>query len=224
VAGEVYVPLTLNTTTTSTGDVVSAQIEDAVTQLLVALPTGGVILNTINGEGNVLMFKSLQSQLMALGYTSSQAASLWPVMSLSIAEAEVADIGTQYTAGMYAAWNYFQSIASTSNTAFLQTIWNALGSNTLVTDPAEAAWINVAIWRQSVLRASSFDIDTIRISAIDQSYDAPEGLVRMNANHHLSKRMRIGQIGSDGQFLIVHTVNTPILPEPCNLIYFSLLS
>lgn len=56
----------------------------------------------------------------------------------------------------------------------------------------------------------------MREGAYNQLFDAPSGLVRMNANHHLSKPARIGQVQSDGQFRVVVDYTDAIAPVPWN--------
>jgi urea transport system substrate-binding protein len=81
----------------------------------------------------------------------------------------------------------------------------------------EAAYIMVYLWKQAVEQAGvADDLEAVRAAAIDQQFDAPEGSVTMNANHHLSKTVRIGQVRDDGLFDIVFATEGPIDPQPWN--------
>lgn len=81
----------------------------------------------------------------------------------------------------------------------------------------EAAYIMVYLWKQAVEKAGAADdLEKVRMAAIGQTLDAPEGLVTMNANHHLSKVVRIGQVRDDGLFEIVSSTDTAVAPVPWN--------
>jgi urea transport system substrate-binding protein len=56
----------------------------------------------------------------------------------------------------------------------------------------------------------------VRAAAYGQTFDAPEGMVTMNANHHLSKVVRIGEIEKSGQFKVVFSTDKAIEPVPWN--------
>ena len=80
----------------------------------------------------------------------------------------------------------------------------------------EAAYIMVYLWAQAVEKAGSTDIAAVREAAYGQTFDAPEGLVTMQPNHHISKTVRIGEIRDDGMFEIVSSTDGPLDPIPWN--------
>jgi urea transport system substrate-binding protein len=81
----------------------------------------------------------------------------------------------------------------------------------------EAAYIMVYLWKQAVEQAGvADDLEAVRAAAIDQKFAAPEGPVTMNANHHLSKTVRIGQVRDDGLFDIVFATDEAVDPQPWN--------
>jgi urea transport system substrate-binding protein len=80
----------------------NTEVTPIITKIKTALPDGGVIFNTLNGDSNVAFFKQLQ----AAGLTPDK----YPVMSVSVAEEEVKQIGKEYLLGQYACWNYFQTV------------------------------------------------------------------------------------------------------------------
>ena len=61
----------------------------------------------------------------------------------------------------------------------------------------------VHLWQQAVQQARSLDVQAVKAAMINQVLDAPSGVVRVGANHHLTKPARIGQIQANGQFDIV---------------------
>ncbi len=195
--GEDYIPLGSN-------DVMAV-----ITKIKQALPNGGVIYNTLNGDTNIAFFRELQ----AFGLHPDK----YPSMSVSIAEEEVKAIGIDYLIGHYAAWNYFQTVKTPASEKFVQAFKAKYGSDRVVNDPMEAGYIMVYLWKQAVEKAKTADhLEKVKAAAYGQSFDAPEGKVTINVNHHLSKFVRIGEVKDDGLFQIVHETKDAVKPIPWN--------
>ena len=187
----------------------STEVTPIITKIKTALPNGGVIYNTLNGDSNAAFFKQLQGA----GLTPDK----YPVMSVSIAEEEVKTIGPEFLKGHFAAWNYFQSVDTPANKKFVEAFKKEYGADRPTNDPMEAAYIMVYIWKQSVEKAGTADdLEKVREAVYGQTFDAPEGKVTMNNNHHLSKFVRIGEIAEDGQFKIVFETPKVVDPLPWN--------
>jgi urea transport system substrate-binding protein len=196
-AGETYVPLG------------SKNVANVVTQITNALPKGGVIYNTLNGDSNLAFFK----QLHEVGLGSDK----YSCMSVSIAEEEVKAIGVQYLKGHYAAWNYFQTIDTPENKKFVAAFQQKYGRDRVLSDPMESAYIMVYLWKQAVEKAGVADnLEKVRKAALGQSMIAPQGKITLEKNHHLSKAVRIGQVRDDGLFDIVYDAVESIKPLPWN--------
>ncbi|MEB3295309.1 MAG: urea ABC transporter substrate-binding protein [Synechococcales bacterium] len=195
--GEDYIPLG------------KTEVKPVVAKIKAALPNGGVIYNTLNGDTNVAFFKEMQ----ASGLTPDK----YPTMSVSIAEEEVQAIGTQYLKGHYAAWNYFQTVNTPASKTFVEAFKKEYGEKRVVNDPMEAAYIMVYLWAQAVAKAGTADdLDAVKKAAYGQTFDAPEGKVTLNSNHHLSKFVRIGEVADDGLFKIVFETTDAVAPVPWN--------
>jgi len=80
----------------------------------------------------------------------------------------------------------------------------------------EAAYIMVYLWKQAVEQAGTTELEAVRKAAIGQTLDAPEGPVKMQPSHHISKIVRIGQVRDDGLFDIVWSTADPVTPLPWN--------
>ncbi|WP_017304719.1 urea ABC transporter substrate-binding protein [Spirulina subsalsa] len=187
----------------------NTEVTPIITKIQAALPDGGVIFNTLNGDSNVAFFKQLQGA----GLTPDK----YPVMSVSVAEEEVQQIGAEFLKGHYACWNYFQTVETPKNQEFVEAFKAEYGQNRVTNDPMEAAYIMVYLWKQAVEKAGTADdLDKVRMAAIGQEFDAPEGKVTMNVNHHISKTVRVGQVREDGLFDIVWSTEGPIDPLPWN--------
>jgi urea transport system substrate-binding protein len=187
----------------------NTEVTPIITKIKQALPNGGVIFNSLNGDSNVAFFKQIQ----AAGLTPDK----YPVMSVSVAEEEVRQIGKEYLVGHYAAWNYFQTVDTPENTKFVEAFKAEYGADRVTNDPMEAAYIMVYLWKQAVEKAGKADdLEAVRAAAVGQTFAAPEGTVTMNANHHISKTVRIGQVRDDGLFDIVYSTDGPVDPVPWN--------
>jgi urea transport system substrate-binding protein len=196
IVGEDYLPLG------------NTEVTPIITKIKQNLPNGGVIYNTLNGDSNVAFFK----QLKGAGLTPEK----YPSMSVSIAEEEVKAIGVEYLKGHYAAWNYFQTVDTPANKKFVAAFKKEYGENRVTNDPMEAAYIAVYLWKQAVEKAGTTDLEKVRAAAVGQTLDAPEGKVTMDANHHISKIVRIGEVRQDGLFDIVYATPAPVEPVPWN--------
>lgn len=187
----------------------STDVLPLITKIKAALPNGGVIYNTLNGDSNVAFFKQMQGA----GLGPDQ----YPSMSVSIAEEEVRAIGPQYLKDHYAAWNYFMTVDTPENREFVDAFKAKYGQDRVTNDPMEAAYIGVHLWKQAVEKAGTADdLEQVRMAALGQSFDAPEGQVKMDNNHHLAKFVRIGQVTGDGLFKIVNSTDQVVEPQPWN--------
>lgn len=173
------------------------------------------VVSTINGDSNVPFYKELGQQ----GVKAEDI----PVVAFSVGEEELRGIDTAPLVGHLAAWNYFMSVESPENSAFIKK-WkeyvernNLPAADTRVTnDPMEATYIGVHLWKQAVEQARSFNVDAVRQALSGQSVKAPSGFnVTMDGeNHHLHKPVMIGEITADGQFDVVWQTDRPIRAEP----------
>ena len=187
----------------------NAEVTPIITKIKQALPDGGVIFNSLNGDSNVAFFKQMQGA----GLTADK----YPVMSVSIGEEEVRQIGKEFLVGHYASWNYFMTVDSPANKKFVEAFKAEYGQDRVTNDPMEAAYIMVYLWKQAVEQAGTADdLNKVRAAAIGQTFDAPEGQVKMYPNHHISKTVRIGQVRNDGLFDIVWSTDAPVDPVPWN--------
>jgi urea transport system substrate-binding protein len=165
------------------------------------------VFNTLNGDSNVAFFK----QYKAVGLT----AATMPVISVSIAEEEVKSIGTVYLKDQLTAWNYYQTTPGAANEKFVKAYKAKYGQDKPTSDPMEAAYVSLYLWKAMVEKAGSFDVEKVKAAADGITFDAPEGTVTVNGeNHHISKTARIGKVGSDGLITEVWNSGKPVEPDP----------
>ncbi|GIF26299.1 urea ABC transporter substrate-binding protein [Paractinoplanes tereljensis] len=194
IVGEEYVPLDKDDWTSQVAKIVAAKPD--------------FIFNTINGSSNVGFVKAY--------YDAGLTPAKTPIISVSIAEEEAPAMGHEVT-GNYASWNYFQSLKTDTNPKFIQS-WKAYPNSSGVTsDPMEAAYISLYLYKSLVEAAGSFDVNAVNAAAKSHTitFDAPEGKVTLDGkNHHISKPGHIGQINANNQFDIVWSSDKFIEPDP----------
>ncbi len=192
IVGEEYVPLDSDDWTTQVAKIAAAKPD--------------FVFNTINGSSNVGFIKAYYEA--GLGPDNS------PIISVSIAEEEAPAMGENVT-GQFAAWNYFQSVESPVNTTFIEAFQKEYGAERPTSDPMEAAYTSLYLYKGMVEKAESFCVDAVNKASDGVSFDAPEGTVTVNGeNHHIAKTGLIGQINAENQFDIVWSSEAPIEPDP----------
>ncbi|OUC08201.1 ABC transporter substrate-binding protein, partial [Litorilinea aerophila] len=167
------------------------------------------IFNTLNGDSNVAFFK----QFKDAGFT----AETLPVMSVSVAEEEVRGIGPENIAGHYTAWNYYQTTDTPENEAFVAAYKAAYGEDRVTSDPIEAGYFGVYLWKEMVEKAGSVAVDDVRAAAQsgEITFQAPEGLVKVDPeNQHTWKIVRIGKINESGLIDEVWSSGEAVRPDP----------
>ena len=155
------------------------------------------VVSTINGDANVPFYKELGNQ----GIKATDI----PVMAFSVGEEELAGLDAKPLVGHLAAWNYFESIKTPANEAFIKE-WHAFTKNPKRTtnDPMEAHYIGFNMWVKAVEKV---EVDRSRQghrrAARHQAPNLTGGISTMLPNHHITKPVFIGEIRADGQFDVV---------------------
>ena len=194
VVGEDYLPLGETGVSTIVSKVIEAEPQ--------------VVFNTLNGDSNVAFFKELKAK----GNTPDKI----QTVSVSVAEEEVAGIGIDNIEGHLVAWNYYQTTENDRNTEFVKAFKEKYGEERVTADPIEAGYNSVYIWAAAVEKAKSFDVDKVKEAAKGLELDTPEGKITVDdANQHISKTARIGEINPEGLIDEVWASDGPIEPDPC---------
>ena len=155
------------------------------------------VVSTINGDANVPFYKELANQ----GIKATDI----PVVAFSVGEEELAGIDTKPLVGHLAAWNYFQSIDTPENKAFIEK-WKAYTKNPkrVTNDPMEAHVIGFQMWVKAVEKAGTTDPNKVIDALIGVTVpNLTGGYSAMMPNHHITKPVFIGEIQGDGQFNVV---------------------
>ncbi|WP_353645336.1 urea ABC transporter substrate-binding protein [Mesorhizobium sp. WSM2239] len=151
------------------------------------------VVSTINGDANVPFYKELGNQ----GIKAEDI----PVVAFSVGEEELAGLDTAPLVGHLTAWNYFQSVDTPENAAFIEA-WRAFIKNDsrVTNDPMEAHVIGFNMWVKAVEKAGSTDPDAVIDAIVGVSVpNLSGGFSTMMPNHHITKPVLIGEIQADGQ-------------------------
>ncbi|WP_419865979.1 urea ABC transporter substrate-binding protein [Methylomonas methanica] len=159
------------------------------------------VVSTINGDANIPFYKELGNQ----GISAEKI----PVIAFSVGEEELSGMDTKPLVGHLAAWNYFMSVDTTKNAAFIQQWKDYIKNPKRVTnDPMEAHYIGFNMWVKAVEKAGTTDSDAVQKALIGVEYpNLTGGMSKMLPNHHISKPVLIGEIQDDGQFVTVWQTN-----------------
>jgi urea transport system substrate-binding protein len=161
------------------------------------------VISTINGDANTYFYGELAAQHVD--------ANVIPVMAFSVGERELLGLGV-VPIGHLATWNYFNSVKSAENEAFVAMWADFTGQRDKITnDPMEATFIGLRMWAQAVVQAGTTDVNAVRQAMYGQRIKAPSGFeVVMNTNHHLSKLVMIGRVNSSGTFDVIWQSINPV--------------
>ena len=155
------------------------------------------VVSTINGDANVPFYKELGNQ----GVTAETI----PVVAFSVGEEELSGIDTKPLVGHLAAWNYFQSVDTPENAAFIEEWHDFIKNPKRVTnDPMEATMIGFRLWVKAVEKAGTTATDKVAKAIVGlETQNLTGGTAKMLPNHHITKPVLIGEIQDDGQFAVV---------------------
>ena len=191
VVGEEYYPLG------------TTNFNSLINKIKIAKPD--CIYAIIVGGSNVAFYK----QLKAAGITADKQF----LLTISVTEDEVLGIGGENVAGFYSAMKYFESLDNDNNKKFVAAFKAKYGPKSVIGDVTQAAYLGPWLWKAACEKAGSFDVDkVVAASPGIELKTAPEGYVKIHANHHLWSRTRIGQWQPDGQVKVV--AESPDLIEP----------
>src|SRR6267142_4696903 len=191
VVGEEYFPLG------------STQFNSVINKMKLAKPD--VIYAIIVGGSNVAFYKQLKAAGVDLNKQT--------LMTISVTEDEILGIGGENIVGGFACMKYFQSLDNPNNKDFVSAFKKMWGDKTVIGDVTQAAYLGPWLWKLTVEKAGSFDIDKVAAASPGVEFKgAPEGYVKVHNNHHLWSKTRIGVAQLDGQYKVV--AESPALIEP----------
>ena len=193
VVGEEYYPLG------------NTNFNSLINKIKVAKPD--LIFAAVVGGSNVAFYK----QLKAAGITGDKQF----LLTLSVTEDEMLGIGGENFAGFYSSMKYFQTLDNANNKKFVEAFKAKYGAKSVIGDVTQAAYLGPWLWKMAVEKAGSFDVNkVVAASPGIELKTAPEGYVKIDANHHLWSKSRIAQGQKDGTFKVVSESPELIKPDP----------
>lgn len=161
-----------------------------------------VILNSIEGAGNLDFFKLLRE---------THPTNI-PTISFDLTENTLRYLTRVHFDKDYAIWGYFQTINSKKNQEFEQAFYDKYGKGRAIDDPMESSYVGVYLWSQAVIDAKSSDPNAVLKNIPNQSFTGPSGLIYMDRETQSAYRpVRIGVV-TDHQFQVVWDSETSIMP------------
>ena len=165
------------------------------------------IFAAVVGGSNVAFYK----QLKAAGITGDKQF----LLTISVTEDEMTGVGGENFAGFYSSMKYFQTLDNENNKKFVEAFKAKYGKDGVIGDVTQAGYLGPWLWKAAVEKAGSFDVDkVVAASPGIELKTAPEGYVKLDANHHLWSKARIGQGQKDASFKVVAESPELIKPDP----------
>jgi urea transport system substrate-binding protein len=165
------------------------------------------IIAAVVGGSNVAFYK----QLKAAGITGNKQF----LLTLAVTEDEMLGVGGENFAGFYSSMKYFQTLENENNKKFVAAFKAKYGPKAVIGDVTQAGYLGPWLWKAAVEKAGSFDV--AKVAAASPGIElktAPEGYVKVDANHHLWSKSRIAQGLPDGTFKVVAESPELIAPNP----------
>ena len=160
------------------------------------------------GGSNVAFYKALK----AAGITGDKQL----LVTLSVTEDEMTGVGGENFQGFYSSMKYFQSLSNDNNKKFVTAFKAKYGKDAVIGDVTQAGYLGPWLWKAAVEKAKSFDVDKV-VAASETGIElktAPEGYVKLDANHHLWSKSRIAMGMPDSTFKVVSESPELIKPDP----------
>lgn len=138
-----------------------------------------------------------------------------PVVSCSLAEPELAQIGPDAADGHLSSSVYFSTVMTPENEGF-KSVWRKrfpeLGHPSA---DAEASYNAGHLLARAIERAGDAALEPVRHAVAGLSLDAPQGPVAVDpGNYHVAMRTRIGRSTRAGTFEILTESAAPVRPDP----------
>lgn len=167
------------------------------------------IFTAVVGGSNVAFYKALK----AAGITGNKQL----LLTLAVTEDEMTGVGGENFAGFYSSMKYFQTLDNPNNKAFVAAFKAKYGKDAVIGDVTQAGYLGPWLWKAAVEKAGSFDVDKVVAASESGTIElktAPEGYVRLDANHHLWSKSRIAQGQANGTFKVIAESPELIKPDP----------
>lgn len=142
-----------------------------------------------------------------------------PIMAYPTTEEEIQAMGPEFAEGHFTSFNYFQSVDTPENQAFVEQFKEKFGQNRVTNGVMEAAYFQTFFMAQAMEKVleegGEINTATLREATRGQVFNAPQGKVKVDEdNYHTYLYSRIGRWKADGQAEIVFETPAAVKPIP----------
>ncbi|WP_158950392.1 transporter substrate-binding protein [Pseudodesulfovibrio cashew] len=162
-----------------------------------------LIINTINGIGNISLLEQLQSV--------PELAKPDLVCSLSCTENLFSRL-SKGAEGQLACWGYFASADSRTDMDFVSRFRSE--KDQIPSDPTATAYSQILLWASIASRIESIVPADVRANLAGSAVESPLGRLEIQDNQHVLRSALIGRNNGQGQFDILWQSDGPIPPLP----------
>ncbi|MGL5939086.1 MAG: ABC transporter substrate-binding protein [Waterburya sp.] len=140
-----------------------------------------------------------------------------PIMAYPTTEEEIQAMGPEYAEGHYTSFNYFQSVDTPENKAFVEQFKAKFGDSRVTNGVMEAAYLQTFFMAQAMRdvlkKKGEINTKSLREATRGQVFQAPQGLVKVDPdNYHTYLYSRIGKWDAKGQAEIVFATPASVKP------------
>jgi urea transport system substrate-binding protein len=169
------------------------------------------VLSNLVGDSIPAFYK----QYKDAGLTSADT----PIMAYPTTEEEILAMGSEFAEGHYTSFNYFQSVDTPENKAFVEQFKAKFGQDRVTNGVMEAAYLQTFFMAQAMEKAvgegKELTTANLREATRGQEFKAPQGTVKVDPdNYHTYLYSRIGKWKEDGQAEIVFSTKAAVKPIP----------
>jgi urea transport system substrate-binding protein len=142
---------------------------------------------------------------------------LIPIMAYPTTEEELQAMGAEYAEGHFTSFNYFQSVETPENEAFVKQFKAKFGEDRVTNGVMEAAYFQTYFMaqamRDALKKGEEINTQTLREATRGQTFQAPQGLVQVDPdNYHTYLYSRISRWNANGQADIVFVTPAAVKP------------
>jgi len=170
------------------------------------------VFNTLIGTSAYHFFRDFRAACKARGI--DQPAEM-PIVSCSLSEPELIEIGPGAMDGHISSSVYFSTIDTAMNRRFVAAYGRLFPNGPAVSADAEASYVAVKLLAAAIAAAEREDIHAVRAAIPLQRFEAPQGAVWIDPQtSHAHLTPRIARSTASGRFDIVVEAEQPVRPDP----------
>ncbi len=166
-----------------------------------------IIINDLVGDSSASFFRDLADA----GITSEQI----PVLSFTLGENELAQLGSLSLAGHYLARTRFPATSPDAEAQLALRFRKLYGDDRVVSELMESAYYGVLLWAEAVKRAGTTDLPQVRSALLEKDFDLNGVRLRLDpSTQHAYKLFQLARINQNNTVKVIKTSDKPIRPSP----------